>query len=356
MLRPMVSAALAGLSLFSWAAPIDDFRNATDFALKPLGASGTAIIVITSQPVEVPAGYWGEVTKASGSLNGTVDIGALATNLGLHGSAVLTGTDLGSNRVKWAVTAPDLIGQTVTFTYDGQTYTVKITSISGTYTAVLASAVARVDPASGRGRNVTITKDPTGTNTFTMKGNLNGNILFPVRVDLTNILYEGLGGQASGNFVSGRLLFSNLSQPPLGLTASVELRDPATGVAAQSETVTLDETGFWWMPVAGSGTYDVWVKELQSLSVKFPSQVMAPALTGLERAAIRGDIDGDNSVTVFDYSALSNNFDVTSAASNWNTAGSDGIRPHDCDIDLDGAITVFDYSILSDAFDRSGEN
>gem|GEM_PF-3130960 len=68
-----------------------------------------------------------------------------------------------------------------------------------------------------------------------------------------------------------------------------------------------------------------------------------------------GDIDNDNSVTVFDYDKLSTYFDKNSADSDWDTADGDGIAPVDADIDGDGAVTVFDYDVLSRNFDLVGD-
>ncbi len=70
---------------------------------------------------------------------------------------------------------------------------------------------------------------------------------------------------------------------------------------------------------------------------------------------LNGDIDGDNAITVFDYSIFSDYFDMSSADANWNTVGLNGFRPLDADLDGDEAITVFDYSILSTNFDLQGD-
>ncbi len=68
-----------------------------------------------------------------------------------------------------------------------------------------------------------------------------------------------------------------------------------------------------------------------------------------------GDIDGDNAITVFDYSILSNHWDANSSDANWNVADADGFRPRDADLDGDGTVSVFDYSILGDNFDQVGQ-
>ena len=67
-----------------------------------------------------------------------------------------------------------------------------------------------------------------------------------------------------------------------------------------------------------------------------------------------GDIDNDNSITIFDYSVLSDYFDLNSSVSNWFTTGSNGAAPYQADLDGDDAVTVFDYIILSTNFDQTG--
>jgi len=70
---------------------------------------------------------------------------------------------------------------------------------------------------------------------------------------------------------------------------------------------------------------------------------------------INGDIDNDNSVTVFDYDKLSLYFDKSSVDADWSTADTDGVRPRDADLDGDLSVSVFDYDILSRNFDLTGD-
>ncbi|MBS1706878.1 MAG: PD40 domain-containing protein [Armatimonadetes bacterium] len=70
---------------------------------------------------------------------------------------------------------------------------------------------------------------------------------------------------------------------------------------------------------------------------------------------INGDVDGDNSVTIFDYLVLSDYFDRNSGQIGWNHVGANGFAPKDADLDGDEAITIFDYLILSDNFDLNGD-
>ncbi len=66
----------------------------------------------------------------------------------------------------------------------------------------------------------------------------------------------------------------------------------------------------------------------------------------LTTTLINGDVDGDNTISIFDYIDLSTSFDKSS--------GDAGFNP-DADLDGDDSVTIFDYIILSDNFDQTGE-
>ncbi len=68
-------------------------------------------------------------------------------------------------------------------------------------------------------------------------------------------------------------------------------------------------------------------------------------ITGVNYSVFNGDVDGDDTVSVFDYGLLSNAFDTS--------LGNGAFNP-DADLDGDDAVSVFDYGILSDHFDQSG--
>jgi|GEM_PF-2314863 len=104
-----------------------------------------------------------------------------------------------------------------------------------------------------------------------------------------------------------------------------------------------------------NGTYSMFVRGRTWMWSSRSINLSATGATGLDFTLINGDIDGDNSVTVFDYDKLSSYFDKSSADSDWNTPDGDGIRPSAADLDGDGAVTVFDYDILSRNFDANGD-
>ncbi len=103
------------------------------------------------------------------------------------------------------------------------------------------------------------------------------------------------------------------------------------------------------------GVCDVVIKPKGCLARKVRLNLNRTTLNPAALTFLLGDIDGDNAITVFDYSILSDAFGKTSADSDWNTDMGGGFAPVDADLDGDGEVSVFDYSPLSDNFDKSGD-
>ncbi len=137
-----------------------------------------------------------------------------------------------------------------------------------------------------------------------------------------------------------------------GLTFRYELRSGST-VAASGTFTCNSSFGYTINAAVAPGTYDLYIIGKPFLGKLIPG--VATSSTGINVTLLDGDVDGDNSVTVFDYGVLSDYFDKTNADSDWTTVGANGSAPADADLDGDGAVTVFDYGILSDDFDLSGD-
>ncbi len=138
---------------------------------------------------------------------------------------------------------------------------------------------------------------------------------------------------------------------------TVELREPGTTTALETITTVLAPDGEFALLTRLQGSYDIAIKGQTHLRRVKPGIVLGEdgAWAG-QVSLVNGDIDGDNAVTVFDYSVLSDSFDLTSESANWNVENGSGIAPERADLDGDGAITVFDYSILSNHFDQVGQD
>ncbi|MBS1704278.1 MAG: hypothetical protein JST40_00275 [Armatimonadetes bacterium] len=104
------------------------------------------------------------------------------------------------------------------------------------------------------------------------------------------------------------------------------------------------------------GKYRIRIKGLHHLAKAWENvDCMGTGTVTLNQLILpNGDIDNDNSITIFDYSVLSDYFDLNSSVSNWFTTGSNGAAPYQADLDGDDAVTVFDYIILSTNFDQTG--
>lgn len=148
--------------------------------------------------------------------------------------------------------------------------------------------------------------------------------------------------------VKGTALLGDL--PGLaGEQVTVEVRNPGSTTALQTTTATLKANGSYaFKPTVAPGVYDIALKGTTHLrKVVANVNIAASGASGVNISARNGDVDGDNTVTIFDYIDLSNSFDLAEGDSGYNA---------DADLDRDGSITIFDYIILSNNFDESGDN
>lgn len=156
------------------------------------------------------------------------------------------------------------------------------------------------------------------------------------------------------NMVTGRVAQRGMSNLA-GTKAMVEIRTAGTLLALETKEVTLAADGSWdYASVLTAGTYDVAVKPRTGLRDVVKNVTVDPMGWGAATLHMTGDIDGNNTVTVFDYDVLSANFDKTAADSDWLIEVG-GVAPVHADLDGDGAVTVFDYDLLSTYFDLSGQ-
>lgn len=150
--------------------------------------------------------------------------------------------------------------------------------------------------------------------------------------------------------------------PSITLTGTVTLNDfdPAAvagqrveliltkdgGSALPPAEVILGAGGSYSLPVAEAGTYSVRAKGSHWLGQRKTGVSVSSSGGTADFSLINGDVDGDNSITVFDYDRLSAAFDATPSDPSWDV---------EADLDGDGTVTVFDYDILSTNFDLVGD-
>ncbi len=158
---------------------------------------------------------------------------------------------------------------------------------------------------------------------------------------------NGIQKVAGAVQVSGKVTLSDLGVSPAGRQVTIEIRNVGSTTPVETQVVTLDGSGNYTFYTNVTGNRDITAKSSHWLRKKIGSKNLTGTLTGVNFTLTNGDVDGDNSVTVFDYSRLSDSFDKSTG-----DAGFDA----EADLDGDGSVTVFDYSIMSDNFDRSGDD
>lgn len=149
--------------------------------------------------------------------------------------------------------------------------------------------------------------------------------------------------------ISGKVALQDYVGSVTAQPVAVSIRKPGSGVAIETKTVSLAADGSYSATFSTSlvsGNYDIVAKASHWLRERKASIAVSSAgATNVNFSLINGDVDGDNTVTVFDYNALSDAFDSAPGNGNWNA---------NADLDGDGSVTVFDYNILSNNFDLEG--
>lgn len=151
---------------------------------------------------------------------------------------------------------------------------------------------------------------------------------------------------ANVGLVTGRVVLQDWDFPA-NVSSTFELRNPADGSVVATRQSTLDADGRYSVQFnAPVGTYDLWIKPSHWLAVRRASVVIGTGGVALGNSSVvNGDVDGDNTVTVFDYDQLSSAFDSVEGGPAWDA---------DADLDGDRSVTVFDFDILTRNFDQSG--
>ncbi|MBS1705665.1 MAG: hypothetical protein JST40_07305 [Armatimonadetes bacterium] len=126
---------------------------------------------------------------------------------------------------------------------------------------------------------------------------------------------------------------------------TAEVWNTSMTVLKDKITVPIDAQGNFqlWTPITGATKVRLKVGHWLSSVVSATLSSSTPATVA--PTFLNGDVDEDNAVTIFDYSALSDAFDSTRGAESYRLGA---------DLDGDGYIGIFDYVILSQNFDKAG--
>lgn len=126
--------------------------------------------------------------------------------------------------------------------------------------------------------------------------------------------------------------------------AEFQITQPDGKVWRRTIPIESDGSYFFYGP-AIAGTSTVRLKAVGWLTQERTYSTALGNPGSIDFAPNNGDVDGDDSITVFDYIDISFSFD--------KAEGDPGFLPR-ADLDGDGVVTVFDYIILSVNFDLSG--
>ncbi|HET6313434.1 MAG TPA: SpoIID/LytB domain-containing protein, partial [Chloroflexia bacterium] len=129
---------------------------------------------------------------------------------------------------------------------------------------------------------------------------------------------------------------------------TLSLSDPASASIVGKYQSTTDRNGVAFFQGLPEGTYNVHVKGPHSLQSARASILLSNNTTAEAdmKAQIEGDVDGDNCVTVADFSVVQAMLGANENSSGFNPAA---------DLNSDGEVTLSDVSLLRSGFDMCGD-
>ncbi|MBL8048265.1 MAG: hypothetical protein JNJ45_06245 [Chthonomonas sp.] len=328
-----VAAFSACVALASAGPAVDKFRQGVDWSQRSTSSTIQITGTVSETITGTETGYVA-ITKVSGSINGTVNLQDLYPTFAINTPVFFTGTEQSSERVRWAITCPGAVGQTVNV----NGVNIVLTSVTGTYTAVFSSISPVRDPVSGLPRNVSHTKSGPDTNTLVIRGNVNGLPFLPVTATQTAVEYDGFSGGAGLGLIQGVATLQGAANSA-GLAISVRAND-------QTFTATTATDGSWWVITPFAGTHNVRTKLPTGLTRLSANVALSTGTPSLALTYLNGDCDNNDIVDIGDYSVLAAAFDATPTDANWNVAA---------DLNRDQIVDIADYSLLAGNFDVVGE-
>lgn len=148
--------------------------------------------------------------------------------------------------------------------------------------------------------------------------------------------------------LSGHVTLGDFVGPVAGRQIRIEVRAPGTTTVLDSYTTTLDATGGFTVSTNRIGYYDVAIKSSHWLRAVVGNVAFGSGgANGLNVSLVNGDINGDNVVSLSDFSALRTAFNSSPSDPNWNP---------DADLNGDGVVSLADFSILRNNFNQQGGN
>jgi hypothetical protein len=136
------------------------------------------------------------------------------------------------------------------------------------------------------------------------------------------------------------------SGPSWVVTLNVEFYPEGSDVAVSSVNVQTNESGFFAIADAGidPGNYVITIKNENSLKIAYAAFLDEGSNSIGFGSLPEGDSDGDNGVTIVDFSILSTSFGLSEGDTGYDESA---------DYNDDGGITIQDFSLLSTNFGQT---
>lgn len=163
--------------------------------------------------------------------------------------------------------------------------------------------------------------------------------------DMVALKYRRLSGARP---LAGRIGLQDYSGPIQDLLVRIEMRSPGTAQVLEQRLVLLRADGsFSFQSALPSGTYDVTAKASHWLRKRQASVFFSNGgASGIEISLTNGDINGDNVISLGDYSLLRQAFGTAPGSPAWNPMA---------DLNGDGTVSLADYAILRLNFGGIGD-
>jgi hypothetical protein len=152
--------------------------------------------------------------------------------------------------------------------------------------------------------------------------------------------------QSSG--IAGSVKLQNFSGDPTKIPVTIQIRNPGTTTAVQTQTVYLNPDGTFSLSTTLKATYDVAVKASNWLRKRISNVKLTGVgfVAGLSFSLINGDVNGDNNVDVLDLLAIGAAWRTEPAMSKWNP---------NADLNGDGSVDLLDWLIVANNWRKTGD-
>ncbi|MBK8025522.1 MAG: PD40 domain-containing protein [Chloroflexi bacterium] len=147
------------------------------------------------------------------------------------------------------------------------------------------------------------------------------------------------------NSLTGTIVLPGRAIGTSTYAVNLDVKLAQDGTTVSEHFPTTDANGYFTLPDLPQGSYNVWLKQDQSLAV-MPSVVLdAPSVTLPFGSLAMGDANDDNTINIADFSIL--------AAAFGTSTGQPGYDPR-ADFNADGYVNITDFSVLAANFGQSG--